>query len=452
MKPHLSAVLSRWLIDRAGGHRARVICAFREKSAEAFMDAARREELVSDRLRQLLVHARQHVPHFRRLLSDASLVDGASAREALVSLPVMERSDIQSSFEEFLPDTAVEVAEDATGGSTGTPMRFKVDPATHIARASSLWWADNLAGWEPGDRVAMLWGSERDVRSAVRELRLHVRWWIENMRWHNAFLMGEERMAGFHRDLGRFRPHLLVAYAGAAFAFARYLDASGRRPAYPLKAVVSSAEVLTADMRRVVEKVFGRPAFDRYGNREFGAIAAECSAHRGLHVNESDMIVEVGSADPFNVPGPILVTSLTNYAMPFIRYNTGDLGIWEPAGACACGRTSRRLRGVVGRVSDVIRTACGDLIHGEYFTHLLYGTNDVRQFQFIQEESNRYRLLLVADRSRVAAREPEWRDRILERVGKDAELSVEYVDHIPELPSGKHRFTISRVTPSGSLG
>ena len=108
-------------------------------------------------------------------------------------------------------------------------------------------------------------------------------------------------------------------------------------------------------MRTVIERVFERPVFDRYGNREFGAIAAECDAHAGLHLNLGDMIVDVDSPDPYTEPGALVVTYLRNGAMPFLRYKTGDLGLLAPPGSCCCGRTTPRMLSVKGRESDTAR-------------------------------------------------------------------------------------------------
>lgn len=442
MNPSLSAFLSRRLLDRKGGHRELVLSAFDEHVRHDRLNRAGLDHSVNGRLARLLNHARQHVPRFIRVLKEVPEITAANARDVLKTIPPMVRSDIQERPAEFLADNIAGSVGDATGGSTGTPMIFKVDPATQMAREASLMWADQLAGWRPGERIAMLWGAAKDL-SVTRDLRARLRCWIENRRWYNAFDMGDERMREFHRSMEGFRPHILVAYAGAAFAFARWLREQGLRPSYPLRAIISSAEVLVPEMRRVIEEVFGQPVFDRYGNREVGAIAAECGQHRGLHVNESDVLVEVDGADPFDAEGPILITSLRNYAMPFLRYETGDLGTLAE-GPCACGRETVRLARVVGRQSDMIRTASGKLIHGEFFTHLLYGS-PAREFQFVQRSMGDYELLVTGDRVAIAAAEAAWKKEILGRVGGEAAVNIRHVDVIPPLPSGKRRFTVSQV-------
>lgn len=430
MNPALSAFLSRRLLDRRDGHRARVLAALAEKTRLNALPPAEIRAHQQSKLAELLRHAAGAIPYYRDRLPRPGLIDAANAFDTLRALPVLDRATIQREGAALVDPAATGHAADATGGSTGTPMAFRVDRATQIARESSLMWADALAGWRYGERIAMLWGSDRDVRGAAARWKSNARWLVENRRWFNAFDMGPERMDGFHAAMEAFAPHLIVAYSGSAFVFARHLRQRGLKPSYPLRGLVCSAEVLAPEMRREIEDVFGRPCFDRYGNREFGAIAAEDAGHDGLLLNHADCIVENGAA------GQVLVTYLHNRAMPFLRYDTGDL---------ALVRADGRLGPVQGRRSDTIRTAAGRLIHGEFFTHLLYGCPGVAQFQFVQETLHDYRLVVVARPEDVAAHEVRWREEILRQVGADSRVTVAPAERIPPLASGKHKFTVSHV-------
>lgn len=442
MHPALSKILATRLVDRKDGHRVAVLERFQQVVRSDFFSVPLREERRAESLADLFRHAQAHIPHYRALLAGRE-IRAQNARDILAELPPLRRADIQANPTSFVADDATGVVDDHTGGSTGTPLTFKVDRPTQQAREASLMWANGLAGWRPGDRIAMLWGSDRDTKAAFRDWRLNLRWWLDNMRWYNAFEMGEEEMAAFHQTMTRFRPHLLVAYAGSLDVYTRFLKSIGEFPDYPLGGIVSSAEVLSPNVREEVGEYFQRPVYDRYGNREAGAIAAECEAHSGLHVNEHDFVVEIDSPNPHREPGPLLITYLANRAMPLIRYDTGDLAVWAK-GDCSCGRTTPRLARIVGRVGDTIRTANGKLIHGEFFTHVMYGAEGVREFQFVQETLNRYCLRVVADGINPEF-EAQWRKKIEPMLGPHADFRVELVDSIPVLASGKRRFTLSNL-------
>lgn len=442
MHPLISSALSSAVVDRRGGHRRKVLEMFRQHIERDRMPRDVLDRYRTQQLTPLLVFLRDYLPRYRDFVPSDMEKRASDALQVLKQIPPMSRADIQQSPSSFMIASPAESFDDFTGGSTGTPMSFKIDRPTQRAREASLYWANSLAGWQPGEKIAMLWGSDRDATAAKRDMRLELRWLLDNMRWFNAFNMGEDEMHTFHVHMNKFNPHLIVAYAGSIHSYASFLKAAGIKPAYPIKGIVSSAEVLTEPMRSTVEAVFGKPVFDRYGNREAGAIAAECSAHNGLHVLEGDFFVEVDSEDPSSVPGPILITYYHNHVMPLIRYDTGDLGLLQ-SGTCSCGRQTARLARIVGRQSDTIRTANGRLIHGEYFTHVLYGADGVKEFRFIQEELNRYRLLVVADKK--SQMEEVWRKKIMDMLAPGDEFIIEYVTDIPPLASGKRRFTLSNL-------
>ncbi len=445
MWPPLSATLSRLLIDRRHGHRREVLHLWAERNLLETMpvEAVRGHQMVL--LAGLLNHARRTVPRVREILGGQPEIEPQDSFAALAELPTVGRADLQEHPEAFQAEGFEgTVCSDATGGSTGTPMSFLVDTATQRAREASLYWGYAQAGWRYGEKIAMLWGSDRDLKGAAG-LRRALRWRIENRRWFNAFDFGEDRMRATHLALSRFQPHLVVAYAGTLFDYARFLEAEGLKPDYPRHGIVSSAEVLTPPMREQIGRVFPRPVTDFYGNREFGAIAVECRGCGHCRVNAHDLILEAAPAED-GAGEEVCVTYLRNRAMPFLRYRTGDL-LRPPDrdGPCRCGWDRFRIGGVQGRSSDVIVTADGHRIHGEYFTHLLYGCEGVRQFQFVQDAPDRYRLLLAGDRAawKGTGQEREWKEAIQAKVGPAASVAVEWVDEIPKLPSGKFKFTVA---------
>jgi phenylacetate-CoA ligase len=257
-------------------------------------------------------------------------------------------------------------------------------------------------------------------------------------------------MERFCADLSKWQPRFINGYATALEVFARFLLEHPRFKIRPI-AIESSAETLTDAQREIVEKAFAAPVYDFYGSREVNNLAAECNFHRGLHTNMLSRYMEIVDDDgqplPEGVPGRILVTDLSNSVMPLIRYENEDIGSMSGA-ACPCGRPFRLLEKVWGRSSDMITTRSGKLIHGEYFTHLFYHIAEVDVFQVVQESIDEIRVSIVL-RPEVQNFSPaKIHARMVEALGQDIHCEVSTVEVIPRSPSGKHRFTISRVTPS----
>jgi phenylacetate-CoA ligase len=140
--------------------------------------------------------------------------------------------------------------------------------------------------------------------------------------------------------LNAYQPDIMVMPPSAA---ARLADeqASGRLAVRP-RTILSSAEVLTDAARARFRAAWGADLYDTYVMTETGLIGAECPQRGGIHVSEDLVIVE--SVDEKHQPVPhgtagakVLVTNLTNYAQPLIRYEVPDRITLSPD-ICRCGR------------------------------------------------------------------------------------------------------------------
>jgi phenylacetate-CoA ligase len=194
--------------------------------------------------------------------------------------------------------------------------------------------------------------------------------------------------------------------------------------------------------------------FDYYGSREFGLIGVECDRHEGLHVPMQTLYMEVlrddGSPTCPGEVGRIVITSLTNYSLPLIRYEIGDLAAWAET-PCSCGRVWPLLRDVKGRISDMFVKSDGGLLAGEYFHAALSYHDWVAKYQVVQDAVDQLRVRIVLrrdvpdlDAAKVAGMK-ELQRVIHLGLGRTCAVSFEFVDEIEPTASGKFRFTISRV-------
>jgi phenylacetate-CoA ligase len=109
-------------------------------------------------------------------------------------------------------------------------------------------------------------------------------------------------------------------------------------------------------VRGRIEAGWKARAFDHGGMTEMGAYGYECAEQAGLHVNESEFILEV--IDPVTAEpateGELVLTNLGRVGSPLIRYRTGDR-VRLAEEMCPCGRTFRRLPGgILGRLDDML--------------------------------------------------------------------------------------------------
>jgi phenylacetate-CoA ligase len=149
--------------------------------------------------------------------------------------------------------------------------------------------------------------------------------------------------------------------------------------------------------------------------------------------------------------GELIVTGLNNFSMPLIRYSIGDVGVAGGAAACPCGRGLPLLASVEGRTSDIIVLPNGKLVHGEYFTHLFYGRNGLRQFQVLQTSPGVLKVSLVVDDTFDRGLPERIAQEIVSYFGVKLDIAFEYTNDIPPTTTGKRRFTVSTVSFGDSM-
>jgi phenylacetate-CoA ligase len=429
----------------------------REFERTQFLPLDALHELQRRRLQALLSHAFDRCSFYRRRFELARLTPAdVRCLDDLRLLPPLEKRDIQDHGREMMAVDwpASDLIANQTGGSTGTPIRFFLSGDRKSSRAAATLRHNRWAGWEVGDRAAVIWGAPRDRPPDGWRARLYAAVMREPL-WLDAAEMTEATLSRFHAELHRHRPTVLQCYARAVVLFARWLEANRLRPHRP-RSIITSAEVLEAEDRALLERVFGCSVFNRYGCREVSVIASECPAHSGLHVMAEGLYLEIdaphGAAAPGET-GSILVTDLLNYAMPLIRYRIGDMGSWA-MGNCPCGRGLPRLERVAGRVTDFLVGADGRLVSGVFLaTYVVAQRPSLGQVQIRQERAGAvtYRLRPGRDFNQ----EPDTaylREQTRRYLGATAEADVEIVAELPNEVSGKFLFSRSTVTPTFLTG
>jgi len=428
----------------------------RSLSDSQYLDTSALNDLQETKLRTLLHHAYQHTSFYPARFRSCGLFEQGDVHlERFRSLSPLDKETLRSQSEALRSDDLHERnwEYNTSGGSTGEPVQFIQDDTYKEWALAAKRLFNGWTGYRPGQPRIKLWGSERDLLVGNETLKTKVRRWVRNEHPLNAFQMGEADMRRFVDRINDVQPVQILAYVESAYELAQFIEREGL-DVYSPQAVMTSAGTLHDHMRKTIRRVFRAPVFNRYGSREVGDIACECEAHEGLHVSAPTHYVEIlrpdgTPTDPGEV-GEIVVTLLTNYAMPLIRYRIGDMGAWA-ASSCSCGRSWPLLAEVTGRVSDTFLTEDGKRIHGEFFTHLFYGEAWVQKFQVVQESVRQITIAVVpADRGgdperRYRTEMEAIREDIQSVMGKTCDVTFDVRREIPPTDSGKYRYTISRV-------
>lgn len=425
----------------AGRGLLRENAAFRRMQAKyrasQYLDASGLADLQELELGRLLLHAAETVPFYRGQVSTVS-IQRLRPREALELFPVIDKTVVRSNADGLVSSRIRRpIVSGTTSGTTGAPLRVVQDlralTRENVFVHRQLEWA----GFAPGCRRAWIRG-DLVVDGGVRRPPFWRRNPIERMLMMSSFHLSTDSAPLYLAALTRHDPHVIQAYPSSIGFLAKYLRTSGQRfQGASLRSIITSSESLDDDARRTIEATFGCRVFDWYGQFERVAAAGTCE-HDSTHLIADYSFVEL----PHVATGEyeVIGTGFNNYAMPLIRYRTGDtVRMGDPA-PCPCGRHFPRLEKVVGRADDCIRTPDGRQVGR--LDRVFNDAAGVVEGQIVQDDPRRLDIYVVPGAGFGSADEAALVGALLARVGSGMEISVKQVSALTRTRNGKVRSVV----------
>jgi len=394
--------------------------------------AAKRRAHQEGRLKAILRHAYRNVPIYRRLYDEHGFrPDDFKSLDDLSRIPVLKKDWFQQTdptdrlSHGLIPAKLYSVA---TSGTTGHPFRVCLSAADAGWQRAVAWRILFEHGFRLTDRTL-------EIRMTPGEQFLVQSVGIAPKTWASV----TEEPEAWLRTLARGRHQVVVASASTLQALAEVAELH-RHTFRPPRLVISDSETLTPATRASVRDALGTEPVDVYGLVEVSNFAWECGERNGYHISDDSHVVEVLA--PPGRRGNIIVTALGMSAMPFIRYDTGDVSAFAKA-PCPCGRRSPMLQRIYGRSFDAVRLADGRQIFWPVFYEILSAHDPVTQWRVIQESIDHLTVEFVGDGDPAVIRRQIGTDlrRILP---DDMTLAIKQVAAIDSKP-GKVRLVRSNV-------
>ena len=381
------------------------------------------------KLEQIVAYAKKDVAFYRN-----------SGIESFLDCPVVNKSIIRSQYDQFQSDEFREqnVHILRTSGSTGNPFEIRQDNNKRNRCLAEMMYFWGLSGYKIGQKYVYYrtWNSENrksKISAFARNIEMR-----DIVRFDDYSLQMEYQYLKSNRNI-----KMLLGYASTLENLGFYLSKIGAGSnEFGVECVIAISESLSETGRKNLQTVFGCPVVSHYSNSENGVIAQWNENTNGFLVNTASLYIELldmESDTPVQdgTPGRVVVTDLYNHAMPFLRYDTGDIAI------CETTEKGVIIKYIEGRKIDFISDTKGNKVSPHEISVLFWKYPEVAQYQFIQETEKSYRLKLIVERFE---KEDSLKADIMLLLGRNIQLEIEYTDKIELAASGKRKYIVNRTT------
>lgn len=405
----------------------------------------------------LLRFASQNIPFYQRLFgSSEKNIPEPLTTDFIDSLPILTRGIVQQEKNQMFSKVSIkshgEISYSVSSGSTGTPVTFARTQLTQtlwrsFALREHLWNKRDFSGklgairWfakgvaePPHGASNRSWGH---IVSPVFESGISVSLNVTAPLESQKAWLDEQKL------------DYLISFPSNLMALTRYII--DKDLCFPsIRELRTIGELLTDEMRVLLETSWGCKVTDIYSCEEAGYIAIQCPEAHSYHVQSENILLEIvdddGEPCPIGVPGRVLVTTLHNYASPLIRYELGDIAEYgEP---CSCGRGLPVIKKILGRKRNRLTLPSGESRFpylGEHGGIAKLTGVKVKQFQCVQIDRKTIEIRLSTAREFSKAEELRVSELVQKNLGYPFNVRFKFFDEIPKSSRGKFEEFISLV-------
>jgi phenylacetate-CoA ligase len=416
-----------------------------------YLETMAKESLLKVELayfRNILSHAKTHSALYREKLRDIHPED-LRTPDDIKKLPLTEKEEMRK-YQEMEPfpyggllgrDISEVTTFRQTSGTTGKPIyvpetyeswQWRIEVWCHILY---------MAGFRPRHRIFLPFG-----------YNVYVAFWEAH---YASEKLGCEVIPGGALDTkGRIHKIMEIRANGMmntptyGLHIAEEAKTMGIDPGtLGIERMLCAGEPMPSATRMRLEELYHCHVFDHIGGTEPCAWAGMCEAKDGMHVIEPFFLVEILDRETLQKEvsegeiGVAVVTPLGRRSFPLIRFNTKDLVV-KGKSSCLCGRTSQKIREVIGRTDD-LRKVRGVLFSPKTVEEVIRKEfQEVEEFEIIVER--RGLMDVISLRAEVQPQLPvEMIERTKGRLAESLKIATNLSFHvIIEPPGSLPRYTL----------
>ena len=409
-------------------------------------DEKKISEYQLNQLRRTLDVAKTHCPYYQRRFAELGFkTEDLQSPDDLKRVPLLEKIDLIKHREDMV-SRAMPGAKRlylTTGGTTGEPVGFYLEKG--IGRAKEHAFMETMwkrGGYFHGARMAMLRGHVTSTKADGKISSYDAtRDWLVLSSYH----MTLERLPLYLEKLERFKPDLLYTFASTALQLAEYIEASGLDWRLPLRGILCSSERLTAPQQKIIEQVFKTKCYTWYGHTERVVMAAWGRSTPFYYFHPLYGFAEFGPPDSDGLR-EVIGTTFDNFAMPLIRYRTGDYVRLLEDPSVKKEYPWIAATEIGGREQEFVYSGTGRKISLAAFNMHDDIFDDLYSVQFYQDRPGKIHMRYIAGPKFTPARLPRIEAGLRRKLGDDFELILENVQEVEKTARGKHKWLVSKIT------
>lgn len=397
------------------------------------------------KLRELLIHAFTSVPFYNSLYKEHGfkLSDFEKFEiEDLKKLPYLEKEDLRKyGRTTLLSSKRKKGVFISSSGSTGTPVSTYYSNEFH-----QVWFAAyesrvrNWAGVNLKTKRGSIGG--KLIIKKPNALPPYYRYNLaDKQTYFSAYHISKNTIDSYVKGMMKNDVEYMVGYALSNF-FLADLIVKNNIKAPKLKAVLTSSEKLTDEMRETFFKAYSCKTYDSYSGVEACGLISENEQGDFLWSPDVGIAEVIPNGENIN-EGELISTGLLNFDQPLIRYRIGDNIKISKNQKSKSNSEMLKIDEIFGRVEDTIITSDGRKIISLY--RLFLDIPYLKLAQVIQYDFVKFEINVVIDESFGKNEEEIIKKRFYEKIGYDINLKINLVQNIPKTSSGKYRLTISKL-------
>lgn len=400
------------------------------------------EEIQEENLKKILLHTSTNVPYYQNYFLNKDV-----SKITLQDFPILTKEILREQKENLVSNkhNVNNLQKNYSSGSSGVQSYAYTDKKYkfYIQGIHSHWYM--WSGYKIGDPILQFGMSPKRVfPKNLKDI-------FYNVHYLNSFSLNESKLIEAAAILQKNKIEYIIGYPSAINEFAKVLI--DKKLNYKIKGVISLGDKLFPHFRKNFNNAFKNPTIiDTYGCAEGILMACTCDLDYFYIMSpnvEIEIVDDYGKQVKDGEMGNVLVTSLTSYAMPLIRYKLGDLAIKLPKEKYPKDRKFNYpiLEKIIGRETDVVVTPNDRTLIVHSFTGIVEFYPEIKQFKIIQETIDKIIFEYIVDDFF-----PFREDVLLEIKTKidflaDNTLIIEFlkVDEIKPTPSGKPQIIESKI-------